>query len=61
MQQGLSLPLDLFPRDRFYLAGLNLVKAARDLLLPGCVHVLIDGCIQACDQTPGQFRPFVLG
>ena len=46
MQQFTSLLLDLFPRDRLYLAGLNVIKAAHDLLLPGNVNVLIDGCVQ---------------
>ncbi len=53
MQKRTSLLLNLFPRDSFYLAGLNLMQAAHDLLLPGGVNVLIDGRIQAGQQVPG--------
>ena len=60
MQQRMSLLLDLFPRDSFYLAGLNLVQTAYDLLLPGGIHILINGCVQTGDQISSQFRPFVL-
>ena len=41
MQQCTSLLLDLFPRDSLDLARLNIMQAAHDLLLPGCIHVLI--------------------
>ena len=41
MQQRTSLLLDLFPGDSFYPAGLNLMQAARDLLLPGGIRVMI--------------------
>jgi len=47
MQHFTSLLLDLFPGDCLYLAGLNVIKAAHDLLLPGGVNVLIDSHIQA--------------
>src|SRR5439155_26951783 len=60
MQQRTSLLLDLFPRDSFYLAGLNLMQTAHDLLLPGGIRVLINGCVQTGDQISSQFRPFVL-
>jgi hypothetical protein len=36
------------------------MQAAYDLLLPGCIHVLINGCIQTGDQIAGKFCPFVL-
>ncbi len=42
MQQRTSLLLDLFPRDSFYLARLNVMQAARDFLLPGGIRVLIN-------------------
>jgi hypothetical protein len=60
MQQCTSLLLNPFPRDSLYLARLNVMQAAHDLLLPGCIHVLIDSCVQARDQVTGQFRPLVL-
>jgi len=60
MQQRTSLLLDLFPRDSLYLAGLNLMQAAHDLLLPGGINVLINGCVQAGDQISSQFGPFLL-
>jgi hypothetical protein len=41
MQQCTSLPLDFFPRDSFYLAGLYVVQAAHDFLLPGGINVLV--------------------
>ena len=49
MQQRTSLLLDLFPGDTFYLSRLDIMQAAHDLLLPGCVHVLINGCVQTGD------------
>ncbi len=60
MQQRTSLLLNLFPRDSFHFAGLNLVQTVHDLLLPGGVNLLINCCIQARDQVPSQFRAFVL-
>ena len=36
------------------------MQAAHDLLLPGCIHVLINGCVQTGNQIAGQFRAFVL-
>jgi len=54
MQQFTSLLLDLFPRDRLYLAGLNLIKAARDLLLPGGVNVLIDSLSRLDSRFPAR-------
>jgi len=47
MQQSTSLLLNLFPRDRLHFAGLHLIQAVRDLLLPGGVNVLINGRIKA--------------
>ena len=61
MQQRTSLLLDLFPRDSFYLTGLNIVQTARDLLLPGGIHVLVNGRVQTGDQISSQLGPFVLG
>jgi len=46
MQQRTSLLLDLFPRESFYLAGLNVMQAAHDFLLPDSVNVMIHGCVQ---------------
>jgi hypothetical protein len=60
MQQCTPLLLDLFPRDSLHFAGLNIMQAAHDLLLPGCVDVLINGCIQTGVQITSQFSPFVL-
>ena len=60
MQQRASLLLDLFPGDSFYLAGLNLMQAAPDLLLPGSIHVLVNGCVQTGDQIPSQLGSLVL-
>jgi len=60
MQQRTSLLLDLFPRDSFYFARLHIMTAANDLLLPGCIHVLINGCVQTGDQVTSQLRSFVL-
>ena len=53
MQQFTPLLLDLFPRDRLHFTGLNLIQAAHDLLLPGDVNVLIDGCVQTGQQVSG--------
>ncbi len=55
MQQCTSLLLDLFPRNSFYLAGLNVMQTAHDLLLPSGVNILINGCVQAGDQISSQF------
>ena len=60
MQQRSSPLLNLFPRGSLYFAGLNLVQTTHDLLLPGGVNVLINGCVQARDQVPSQFRAFIL-
>jgi len=60
MQQCTSLLLNLFPRDSFYLTGLNLVQTAHDLLLPGGIHVLVNSCVQTGHQITSQFRPFAL-
>ena len=32
------------------------MQAASDLLLPGRIHVLINGCVQTGNQVTGQFR-----
>jgi hypothetical protein len=61
MQQRTSLLLDLFPRDGFYFARLHIMTAASYLLLPGCIHILINGCVQTGDQVPSQLCSFVLG
>jgi hypothetical protein len=49
----------LFPRDSFYLTGLNVMQTAHDLLLPSGIHVLINGCVQTGDQISSQFGPFI--
>ena len=36
------------------------MQAAHDLLLPGCIHVLIDRCVQTGNQVTGQFGALVL-
>jgi hypothetical protein len=52
---------NLPPRDGFYFAVFDFLDTAGDLLLPGGLHVFVNGGIQAVDQTGSEFSAFVVG